>query len=369
MRTIVVTSLLPVVLCAAAVACAQQGNDASAELPSEAERARELERATSEVERAAREIERAVADIEKENPGIDVEVEMRIAESQLAEAARRVAELSTHRLPMLSAGTWTTEIDGRPVLGVNIGSRDTGQPVEGVEIVGVTPGGAADEAGLRAGDVITVINGESLSADTAGVASDRLLEFMAGVEEGDELAIEFLRNGRSDTVTLSPRPAPPMFAFGGGPDFSFSFPLAAPVAPGAPQRDLRRYVFISESGGLGDMEMVKLTEGLGRYFGTDKGMLVVRAPKDTDTFKLQDGDVILDIDGREPTSVAHAVRILGSYQSGEKLRIRIMRDKRERTLDIEMPDERTGAVTGDQDHMTGSSRVIVPEVVARARRQ
>ena len=93
----------------------------------------------------------------------------------------------------------------------------------------------------------------------------------------------------------------------------------------------------------GDMELVELNEGLGRYFGTDSGLLVVSAPK-SDAFKLQDGDVIQSIDGREPTSVGHALRILASYQAGEELELRIMRDKRRQTLSIEMPNDRTSFV-------------------------
>ena len=83
-------------------------------------------------------------------------------------------------------------------------------------------------------------------------------------------------------------------------------------------------------GALGDMELATLTPQLGRYFGTDKGVLVVRAPKD---FKLEDGDVILAIDGREPTSGSHATRILGSYQPGEKIAIKVMRQQK--TVDVE----------------------------------
>ena len=60
-----------------------------------------------------------------------------------------------------------------------------------------------------------------------------------------------------------------------------------------------------------------------------------------DSLPLEDGDVILSIDGREPTSVRHALRILGSYQVGESLELEIMREKRKRTLDIEIPDERS----------------------------
>ena len=95
------------------------------------------------------------------------------------------------------------------------------------------------------------------------------------------------------------------------------------------------------NGILGGMEMVKLTERLGSYFGTDEGLLVVRAPSN-EVLKLEDGDVILGIDGRTPNSVSHAMRILGSYQAGETLKIEIMRDKRKRTIEIEMPVEVRG---------------------------
>jgi S1-C subfamily serine protease len=90
------------------------------------------------------------------------------------------------------------------------------------------------------------------------------------------------------------------------------------------------------------MELVELNEGLGKYFGTDEGLLVVSAPE-SNALQLEDGDVIKSIDGREPKSVGHAMRILGSYQAGETLELSIMRDKRRKKLEIEMPaDERTG---------------------------
>jgi len=91
------------------------------------------------------------------------------------------------------------------------------------------------------------------------------------------------------------------------------------------------------------MEIVPLTKRLGSYFGTDEGLLIVRAPKNED-LELQDGDVIQSIDGRKPTSVNHALRILGSYQVGETLKIEIMRDKRRQTISIEVPDNRRSSV-------------------------
>ena len=98
--------------------------------------------------------------------------------------------------------------------------------------------------------------------------------------------------------------------------------------------------------GLGDMELVELNEGLGRYFGTDKGLLVVSAPK-SDDFDIRDGDVIQSIDGREPKDTRHAMRILASYSSGEKLTLGIMRDKKKVTVDVEIPADHRGSLAPD----------------------
>ena len=63
-----------------------------------------------------------------------------------------------------------------------------------------------------------------------------------------------------------------------------------------------------------------------------------------DNLDLQDCDVIQSIDGREPKDVRHAMKILSSYQGGEKLKLGIMRDKKKRTLEIEVPDNHRGAL-------------------------
>ena len=100
--------------------------------------------------------------------------------------------------------------------------------------------------------------------------------------------------------------------------------------------------------GLGDIELVELNEGLGRYFGTDAGLLVVKAPA-SDTYELREGDVIQTIDGREPKDVRHAMRILGSYQAGEKVRLGIMRDKKQVTIDVKIPADQHGSLAPDFD--------------------
>jgi len=292
----------------------------------------------AELVRLQVEVEAELAEVEREqaNAQVEVEVRMREAEQRLAQAAQQMAELSMQRLPRMQQVQGFARGGRGPVLGVTIGSDNESDPVAGVEILGVSPGGAAAEAGLRAGDVITSINSEQLMAENSKEANALLLDFMQGIEQGDVLDVEYLRNGKSGVTEIAPRPIDGnVFAFEfDGSDFSGPNVHVAPSV-----RGMNNFIWRSQAGGFGDMELVQLTERLGSYFGTDQGLLVVRAPEN-DELKLEDGDVIVNIDGRTPTSVSHAMRILGSYEGGEELKIEIMRDKRKRSVTLEMPDNR-----------------------------
>jgi hypothetical protein len=130
--------------------------------------------------------------------------------------------------------------------------------------------------------------------------------------------VRVLRDGKTQSFTVSTRPGPDIMMFGE------RFRDLPPLPP-------MKKLFMVQ-GPLSDMELATLTPQLGRYFGTDKGVLVVRAPAEG-AMKLEDGDVILAIDGRVPTSGSHATRILGSYQPGEKVMLRIVRQHK--TLDLQ----------------------------------
>jgi C-terminal processing protease CtpA/Prc len=317
-----------VILLLAGQAVAQTQAEAErAEAAAAAERAK----AAAAVEQTQRKAETHEAEVARK---------LEEAERRMAEAAQQIAELASERLPQLAEMERRFEFiaDGRPRLGVNIGDVNSDGPVEGVKIVGVTPGTAADDAGLRAGDVITAINGDSMSAESAREASQLVLDFMQGVEEGDILEVEYIRDGKVGSVEVEPRSVDiRAYAFGGVPrDFSMR---SAPEVHVVPEM-AEKFRFAWAGNVWADMELVELNEGLGKYFGTDSGVLVVSAPE-SDSLQFEDGDVILSIDGREPTSVRHAMRILGSYQSGESLEIKILREKKKRTLEIEIPDDRS----------------------------
>jgi hypothetical protein len=90
---------------------------------------------------------------------------------------------------------------------------------------------------------------------------------------------------------------------------------------------------------FGGAELASLSERLGSYFGVKAGVLVVRAGVDS-PFKLQDGDVILAVDGREVSTAQQAGRILRSYQPSEKLTLKVQRDRKVQNLEITAPGGR-----------------------------
>lgn len=263
---------------------------------------------------------------------------LREAEERMERAAREIAEITRERWPSMAQFESRVELWNKPRIGITIESNDKSGKVDGVEVGGVTPESAADDAGLRAGDIITSVNGESLSAESSSDANQRLLDFMKGVEEGEQVKLDYLRNGKRESVELTPR-VMEMHAFSwvpGGERGRMPAVPGHPVAPEAIEKFQLKFGFPFAGGAWGSMELVALNEGLGRYFGTDSGLLVVSAPE-IEGIDLQDGDVIQTIDGRAPSDVRHCLRILGSYESGETLELGIMRDKKQRTVKVEVP--------------------------------
>jgi heat shock protein HslJ len=87
---------------------------------------------------------------------------------------------------------------------------------------------------------------------------------------------------------------------------------------------------------IAGLELVTMTDGLGQYFGTNRGALVVRAPGDN-LFRLREGDVIVSVNGRQPATGEHALRILGSYQPREAVHLDLIRQRQPISLDITLP--------------------------------
>src|SRR5262249_47884821 len=107
--------------------------------------------------------ERTAAELDAQQKQFDAqqkELDAQLAEARarLEEAAHEVAEISSRMSEPVVDHMMSIYEDGPPraVLGVQLDER-SGK--DGARVQEVSPGGAAAEAGLRVGDVITSING------------------------------------------------------------------------------------------------------------------------------------------------------------------------------------------------------------------
>ena len=247
--------------------------------------------------------------------------------------------------------TWSTN---RAQLGVLVQLEvDSETDRIGALLQSVTEGSAAEQAGLQDGDIIISFDGERLAGRYPAAdpdeseAAKKLIDLIGDKDPGDEVTIEYQRDGEthSTVVTLDERDSWLQTYFDR--DSLFQAYSVRPPRINVPSWPELR--FFGDSNRLGftvlslwgdrwaDIELVRLNEDLGRYFGTSEGLLVI-SPPDNDELDLQAGDVILGIDGREPRSPSRALRILRSYEEGETLNIEIMRDRNRMTVSYVVPE-------------------------------
>jgi len=253
----------------------------------------------------------------------------------------------------------------QPRLGIYVSySRPLDSDKYGALVDAVTPGGPADKAGIRSGDIITKVDGKSLAttggdkpgAEKVSLPGMRLIEIVSTLQAGKPIEVEYRRGTTPHTVKVTPveeeeiafttlapnlmlradtvrgmrgvftartplaleRPAEGMSVFGNtmpGGNFAYAFTIGGP---------------------LSNLEMVSLNEKLGAYFGTTEGVLVVNVGE-KDAFGLLPGDVIASVDGRKVTTSSQLMRILRTYDKGEEFKIQIMRQKKAETLTGKLP--------------------------------
>ncbi|HZE88213.1 MAG TPA: PDZ domain-containing protein [Verrucomicrobiae bacterium] len=340
----------------------------------------------------------------------DLEDQLRAAQLQMKDAARRLAELqvqldtespgsgagagSGHQRARAfvwrgtggpgsasgsgDGGSWSTSWSGswgnRAVLGVVVRTADDGAGgAEGAKLEAITPGGPAEQAGLKAGDVITSIQGVSLArkpgearvrarddadedpaerdadADEARrlYASALLIREVGKLHDGDKVAIEYLRGRDKRTATVVAREIPTTFkmigpmAPLGEPGTRIEINSAVPPVPTAPAAPATPEALssamlaaIAPLGTWSQMELVALNPDLGSYFSTDRGVLVVSAPRDG-ALKLKGGDVILQVDGESAESPSSAMRLLRFGRASEPVQILVLRKGQKLTVTTE----------------------------------
>ena len=297
---------------------------------------RELLMAQADTTKAQAKMEADSAKLEKDQAKLEADeaktrAELEKARAELDKAARKVAELSMELSNDQNGPNFVWMNEGGPrraVLGVQI---DPASGKDGARLMSVSPGGAAAEAGLLKGDVIVSLDGKSIAG--APNPNRAVVDHMREVNPDQKVKVRVLREGKNKDFVVVARPmmmGPQTFNVAVPPGGAMGAVMAGPMA----QIHQFHTFWPGEFGGL---ELASITPKLGAYFGATDGVLVVQAPQNA-AFKLEDGDVIQAIDGRKPDDGAHAMRILRSYKSGEKLSMTVLRQRKSVTLAIVMPE-------------------------------
>jgi S1-C subfamily serine protease len=249
-------------------------------------------------------------------------------------------------------------------------------------VTDVVDDGPADDAGIRRGDLITSLDGQSLLRPLAGndaeddfdldrsIPVQRLLAIAAELEPGQEVEIEYTRDGTPRTTTVEADDLSSSWESSGvipGWDtdrlreqlrgladerHSFQYRGDDLAELGARMREDLRGLPRDGSGGtvrfFGDgdgdglaldryrgigygLELVALNPSLGSYFGADEGVLVADVEEDS-TLGLRPGDIVTRIGDRPVTTPDRMRRILQSYGPDEEITLQVRRDGRDTSV-------------------------------------
>jgi len=268
----------------------------------------------------------------------------------------------------------------RPRLGISIeAGQGAGSDVRGALVTDVLAEGPADDAGIREGDLITSIDGESLFESIGAEAEadfdldqsipvQRLLAKARQLEEGQRVEIEYLRDGQAQTTMLEAEDlsdswgdnvsvfAPTWNAerfrdqMRGLTDRVRAFDLQSDEMQALAEGRFRLRVNPPEAGEMrfysrgdapvvlgrrdgrsGGLDIVELNPTLGAYFGSEAGVLVVDVDRGSG-LGLEGGDVVLSIGERAVDTPERFRRVLSSYGDEEDITFHILRNGDETTV-------------------------------------
>lgn len=234
-------------------------------------------------------IQPVAAQAEKVGVASDFERGIEEARRQLDDAAQRIKALYTEKYG-------PGKSDNRAMLGILLGDRGA---ADGVEIVGVTPGGGAEAAGMQAGDVIVQI-GDLYLADAVSPMRG-LTSYMKGVSAGDDVRVEFVRDGEHQNVSITTlSKGAHVSKMIDNMDFDFGFSGLGDV-PIVIKEVVHQQAPVSD-------KLMAVDGDLARYFDVDAGVIVLEPAAGS---MLKAGDVLVTVGDLEITDLQGAHAALG----------------------------------------------------------
>jgi hypothetical protein len=275
--------------------------------------------------------------------------ELDAARADLDRAAKNLAELS-RKYHAPGTGPMAVNIQRQVTRKLVLGVLLAPDSQSGVRIAGVTPDSAAADSGLKSGDRLVSVDGNAIK----GVDGEaRLADLRSQIEKLDEktpVRLGYLRDGREATVAVTPRISDSVLVWSTN-DAPMAMAMAEPMPmPGVAQEIHREIIRLGDgdapmamhdSGMLleafrwNGLNLASLDSNLGKYFGTDKGVLVLSAGSQLPG--LQAGDVIRSIDGKPVSTPREAMDALRAHQAGDKASLALLRDHRDTSAQVTVP--------------------------------
>jgi predicted metalloprotease with PDZ domain len=291
------------------------------------------------------------------------------ARQKLDEAARQLAELHKQmwaREPKPPAPPHWPKSD-RPMLGVLVDQKGD---ADGLVLVGITPEGGAEQAGLKAGDRLVAINGVALDAGAERKPLALLAEVLGQATPGEPVTVAFVRDGERQEVSVVTQTRgsfmedmlekeitilEPMEAF----RHMQSLEHLKMLEPEEMMAHLKALEDIDSPFAPRDvirvpagLELRDVDATLGYYFGVDGGVLVLAVSEDDGG--LQPGDILLDIGGDPVVNADQALGALGAAEGDIEVSVR----RRGRTRDLDLDGARLNANQAVQ-LQSGARRIVI----------
>ncbi|MEG3088041.1 Do family serine endopeptidase [Sphingomonas sp. PB4P5] len=188
---------------------------------------------------------------------------------------------------------------------------------QGELIAGVEPSGPAAKAGLRAGDVVTKVNGVAVTPDST------LSYLVSNVKPGQAARLDVLRDGRAMTLNASvvARPAAEKLAAlvnGGSDDGGF----------GKDSDDDDAGVVTPATGNVLGLTVQPLTPGIARAVGVDaqtQGVVIAAVDPGSDAAqKLKRGDVVSAVNSSPVRTQAELVAAVNAARAAGRPQVLLL---------------------------------------------
>jgi membrane-associated protease RseP (regulator of RpoE activity) len=278
--------------------------------------------------------------------------ELAAARADLERAARRVAELSRTSAHAEARAMVEQRMRRKPIVGVVLAP----DAQAGVKIAGVTPQSPAAKGGLKSGDRLVSINGAPILGQEPRQRVENARKLLANTDVRTAVKLGYARDGRNAVVSVVPKLDQHVFVWSGddGGDFKFDFDdedfaraMPAGVAPQIRSELIRigpdgkckgedcRFRALTEAFRWNGLNLAEVDAQLGRYFGTDTGVLVLSTGDDL--AGLQAGDVIRKVDGKAVSSPREAMAALRARPADSKVSVEYLRDRKSATAQVKVP--------------------------------